>query len=174
PPGSLSISQFPAAGTLVGLGPHTITVTATDPSRNSATCSTLFTVADTTAPVIVSGPVLADIPADANCQGVVPSVVSEIVATDNCTPANALLISQDPAAGSLVGLGQHTIIVTVADASGNSTAGSLSFAVVDKTPPVIVSAPTSLTVSADANCQAAVPNVLANVVGTDSCTPATQ
>src|SRR5205085_1622949 len=34
----------PAAGTLVGLGTHTITVTATDEAGNSATCTTTFTV----------------------------------------------------------------------------------------------------------------------------------
>src|SRR5204862_7981328 len=40
----LTLSQSPAAGTLVGLGTHVITVTATDAATNSATCTTTFTV----------------------------------------------------------------------------------------------------------------------------------
>src|SRR5207244_2705120 len=40
----ITFSQSPAAGTQVGLGAHTITVTATDEAGNSATCTTTFTV----------------------------------------------------------------------------------------------------------------------------------
>jgi hypothetical protein len=40
----MTLSQSPAAGTLVGVGTHTITVTATDAAGNSATCATTFTV----------------------------------------------------------------------------------------------------------------------------------
>jgi hypothetical protein len=42
--GEITLSQSPAAGTLVGVGTHTITVTATDAAGNSATCTTTFTV----------------------------------------------------------------------------------------------------------------------------------
>src|SRR5204863_4888355 len=35
----ITLSQSPAAGTLVGLGTHVITVTATDAATNSATCT---------------------------------------------------------------------------------------------------------------------------------------
>src|SRR5258705_13103973 len=51
---TLQITQTPAAGTLVGLGVTTITVTATDEAGNSATCTTSFTVEGAMA---VSGPV---------------------------------------------------------------------------------------------------------------------
>src|SRR3989442_2917912 len=44
---AINLSQAPAAGTLVGLGTHVITVTATDAAGNSATCTTTFTVSDT-------------------------------------------------------------------------------------------------------------------------------
>jgi len=37
-----------AAGTVVGLGAHPVTITATDGSGNTATCATSFTVLDTT------------------------------------------------------------------------------------------------------------------------------
>src|SRR5205814_5014068 len=49
----ITLSQSPAAGTLVGPGAHTITVTATDEAGNSASCTTSFTVDGDTA---ASGP----------------------------------------------------------------------------------------------------------------------
>src|SRR5207237_1030837 len=52
PSGSLVFTQSPAAGTLVNLGTTVITVTATDAAGNTGSCTTTFTVADTTAPVI--------------------------------------------------------------------------------------------------------------------------
>lgn len=169
---ALVITQNPAAGAQVGLGQHTIAVTVTDASGNSNSCGVSFTVVDTIPPVIISGPALGIISSDANCQGAVPNVVPNIVAMDNCTPTNALVITQNPVAGTLVGLGQHTITVTVTDAAGNPTSGTLSFTVADTTPPVIASLPAPITVSSDANCQGAVPNVVGSVVANDNCTPA--
>jgi probable HAF family extracellular repeat protein len=169
---ALVITQNPAAGTLVGVGAHPITVTVTDASGNSSMCGTMFTVVDTTPPVIISGPALGVVSTDANCQGAVPNVVPNIVATDNCTPANALVITQSPAAGTLVGLGQHTITVTVTDAAGNPASGTLSFTVADTTAPTITSLPAPITVSADANCQGTVPSVVGGVAANDNCTPA--
>src|SRR5207237_1727146 len=49
----ITLSQSPAAGTLVGLGTHVITVSATDAATNSATCTTTFTVTDDTAPTVI-------------------------------------------------------------------------------------------------------------------------
>src|SRR5207244_10530910 len=112
--------------------------------------------------------------ADANCQAAVPNVLANVVASDSCTAANQLTLSQNPTAGTLVDRGPHTIVVTVKDASGNSATANVSFTVVDTTAPSILSVPDPLTASADANCQAAVPNVLANVSASDNCTPANQ
>src|SRR5205814_616947 len=49
---AVTISQSPAAGASVSVGPHTITLTATDPSGHSAQCQATFTVLDTTPPAI--------------------------------------------------------------------------------------------------------------------------
>jgi probable HAF family extracellular repeat protein len=174
PAEAITLSQSPAAGSVLAVGQHSVTITAGDLSSNSSSLTVLVTVADTTPPVIVSGPALAPVPAAENCQGLTPAVTAQIEATDNCTPAAALVITQDPAAGTPAGLGQHLIIVMVKDASGNQVKGCLRFTVVDKTAPLITSAPATVTVSVDSNCQAVIPDVLAGVTASDNCTPANQ
>jgi len=174
PTGSLVIRQDPPAGTLVNSGSHPITLTVTDTSGNHSSCSVLFTVIDTTPPTIANVPGPMTLSAGANCQASVPNVLSNVVATDNCTPANQLVLGQNPTAGTLVGAGPSTIVVTATDAAGNSSTASIPLNVVDTTPPAFVSVPGALTLSAGANCQASVPNVLSNVVATDNCTPANQ
>jgi probable HAF family extracellular repeat protein len=171
---SIVLSQSPIAGTSLSLGQHTVTVTATDLSGNSSTAAVLVTVADTTAPVIVSGPAVAPVSAGQSCQGLTPDVTAGIHATDNCTPAAALVITQSPAAGTPASLGSHSIVVTVKDAAGNASTGFLDFTVVDTTAPVIASAPSVVTVSVGANCHGVVPNLLGSVVAVDNCTPASQ
>jgi hypothetical protein len=112
--------------------------------------------------------------ANASCQGTVPNVLSNVVASDNCTPANQLVLTQIPAAGTVVGTGPHPITVLVADAAGNTTTATISFSVFDTRRPVIVGHIKPIMVRADANGQAAVPDVLSKVVATDHCTPANQ
>src|SRR5439155_7442815 len=119
--GSLVITQSPAAGTLVGLGATTVTVTVKDAANNSSTCNTTFTVNDTTAPTITACAPAQTVVATANCQGVVPDFTASTTATDNCTPSGSLTKTQSPVAGTLVGLGATTITVTVKDAANNST-----------------------------------------------------
>jgi hypothetical protein len=149
-------------------------VTVTDASGNASSAIVSFSVVDTTAPVIVSAPGPITVSANSNCQGAVPSIVASVVATDNCTPANQLIVTQNPAAGTLLGTGAHTITVTVKDASGNASSAIVSISVVDSTAPVIVSTPGPISVSANSNCQGAVPNIVSSVVATDNCTPANQ
>jgi probable HAF family extracellular repeat protein len=174
PTNALIITQDPAPGTPLGLGSHTIMLTVTDGSSNQAACGVQFTVNDTTPPNIISSPGPVTVSVDTNCQAVVPNVVSGVVASDNCTPANQLVVTQNPAAGTPIGLGHSTIVLSVSDLSHNTSTTNVDLNVVDRTPPNILGTPGPLTVSVGDNCQAAVPNVLANVLVTDNCTPAEQ
>jgi probable HAF family extracellular repeat protein len=173
-PGQLVLSQNPAPGTLLSVGQYPVTLTVIDVAGNHSTSSTTFTVKDATKPVIVSLPAPVVVSSDANCSGTVPNLVAGVVAADNCTPANALVITQNPAAGTQVGVGQYSVTITVTDASGNSASGSTSFTVKDTAAPVIVSIPGPITVSSGANCGGAIPNVVSSVVAADNCTPANQ
>src|SRR5207249_5456388 len=110
---AITITQSPEAGTLVGVGSHTITVTATDAAGNSATCTTIFTVTDTSAPT-VNCSAIPNASADGNCQAAVPNILSGVTTSDACSAASAITITQSPAAGTLAGLLAHTITVTAA------------------------------------------------------------
>src|SRR5207237_1160638 len=88
---AITLSQSPAAGTLVGLGTNTITVTATDEAGNSATCTTTFTVSDTTAPSVSCSAVPAA-SADGACQAAVPDVLGGVTASDNCSGTNGITL----------------------------------------------------------------------------------
>src|SRR5438067_5360932 len=139
--GSVTLSQSPAAGTLLDLGPHTVTVTATDGCGNSSSDTVVFTAVDNTLPS-VSCPMSSTASADSNCQARVPNVLTGVSASDNCGPVT---LSQNPAAGTLVGLGTTTITVTAMDASHNSSTCATTFTVSDNTPPTIT-CPVSLNV----------------------------
>jgi hypothetical protein len=168
--GSLTKTQNPTAGTMVGLGTNLITVTVRDAAGNSNTCTTTFTVLDTTPPTVTC-PDAINASTVTNCQAAIPNVLPNVTASDNCTPAGSLTKTQNPAAGTLVGLGTNLITVTVRDAAGNSNTCTTTFRVLDATPPV-VSCPGAITASTVTNCQAAIPNVLTNVTASDNCTPA--
>src|SRR5205823_1560444 len=123
-----TLIQSPAAGTLLGLGTNTITVTVMDEEGNIGTCTTTFTVTDNTAPTVVCSPVASAF-ADANCQAAVPNVLGGVSVSDSCSPTNAITLTQSPLAGTLVGLGTNTITVTATDAAGNSATCTTTFTV---------------------------------------------
>src|SRR5205823_8040918 len=131
---ALTLSQSPAAETLVALGTHAITVTATDAASNGASCTTSFTVTDNTPPTVTC-PAASSASAGADCQAAVPNILSGVTASDNCSSAGSITLTQSPVAGTMVGLGAHTITVTATDATGNSSSCTTSFTVTDNKPP---------------------------------------
>src|SRR5207249_1030500 len=166
-PSAITLSQSPAPGTLVALGAHTITVTATDAAGNSASCTTTFTVTDSTAPTVICSAV-PGASADGDCQAAVPDLMGGVSVSDGCSGTNAITLSQSPAAGTMLGLGTHTITVTATDAAGNNASCTTTFTVTDNTAPTVVCSPVA-GAGADANCQAAVPNVMGGVSVSDAC-----
>src|SRR5207245_8655780 len=116
----------------------------------------------------VTCPAATSASAGGNCQAAVPSVLSGVTVSDNCSQLSAITVTQSPAAGTLVGLGAHTITVTATDAAGNNATCTTSFTVTDHTPPT-VTCPAATSASAGANCQAAVPSVLSGVTASDNC-----
>jgi probable HAF family extracellular repeat protein len=163
--GQLTATQTPAAGTLVGCGAHVVTITVSDAAGNVSSCTVAFTVVDR-APPVVSPLANSTAAASGNCQAAVPDFTAGLVCSDNCTALAALVKSQTPVAGTMMGVGAHVVTVTVSDASGNATSVTGTFTVRDTTPPVIASvAANPNTLKADGSFV----HVIVAVAASDNC-----
>ena len=118
--GPVTVTQNPAPGTSVGLGPTNITFTARDSSSNSSFCLATVTVADTTPPSILSLVSNVTLLSDTNCQAVLADLTSPsyIVATDSCS---FVTVTQSPPAGTPLSFGTNVVILVARDMAGNAT-----------------------------------------------------
>ncbi|MCM3871767.1 MAG: DUF5011 domain-containing protein [Pyrinomonadaceae bacterium] len=126
----VTISQSPAAGTLLSSGNTILTITVTDSAGNPATCTRTITVIDNTPPTIgLVGPN----PQVVECH----TSYTELGATasDNCGGSFAATSS----GGVNVNIpGTYTVTYTASDAAGNAAAPvTRTVNVVDTTSPVI-------------------------------------
>lgn len=155
-------------------GEHVVTLRVTDAKGASSEDGVVVRVeADLLAPVIVC-PGTTVVPGDVRGRGVVPDLLAGLVATDNCTDANAFVKKQTPAAGTVMKGGRQTVVLTVSDASGNVATCQVLVEVVDVTPPVVTCAPDDVFRRVSTNCSAVVPNIAGKVRATDNITPAGQ
>ena len=126
--GSVSIERSGVpSGNIFPVGTTTITYTATDGAGNSAEATQTVTVIDNTAPTLTA-PAPTSVNANGSGQGIIPDVVAGTTAVDNCGPVT---VTQSPLAGTVVGIGTHTIAITATDATGNTTAATTTFTVND-------------------------------------------
>ncbi|MFT5494633.1 MAG: putative repeat protein (TIGR01451 family) [Kiritimatiellia bacterium] len=110
----------------------TVTLTRTyrafDPCSNSVACVQVLTYTNDLAnPVFASAPDFVTVAADENCIGIIPDVLSSVVASDDC---GTVMLSQSPAAGSPVqGLEVPDIVVTATDVCGNASITNIAVVV---------------------------------------------
>jgi hypothetical protein len=173
--GSVAVSCNPASSSTLGLGPHTVTCTATDVAGNTATSSFTVTVADTTPPTIVGTP--ADFSIEAT--GPTGAVVTFTAPTATDLVDGVVAVTCSPASGTTLGLGPHLVTCIASDAAHNGAAPtSFTVTVVDTTAPVITGTPANFSVEATGPTGAVVtftaPTATDLVNGTVavSCTPA--
>ncbi|MCE5348063.1 MAG: HYR domain-containing protein [Bacteroidales bacterium] len=155
-----------ASGSVFPVGTTTNTFLVTDGSGNTATCSFTVTVTDNEGPVITL-PTPPVINSGAGCQAAIPPIAATF--SDNCTPLGSIVVTQTPAAGTMVGLGITTVTLTATDIAGNSSSSDIDVTVLDAAKPVITT-PANKTQNLDNNCQALVPDFLASLTVSDNCT----
>lgn len=139
----IRVTQDVPAGTLLGLGAHTIHLTANDGSSNnngagnSTTISVTFTVNDTTPPTftfVPPGVTAYTGPGATTCDTVVSdATIGTPTATDNCGP---ITITRSPS-GNTFPVGSTVITWTAKDGAGNTTTATQTITVIDNTPPTI-------------------------------------
>jgi len=88
-------------------------------------------IVDRTAPTAAC-PAPVEVAADTACLGVIPDLTGDVTATDNV--AGTLAVTQDPVAGTPVGLGDTTVTMTVTDVAGNTNTCAATVTVVDAPP----------------------------------------
>ncbi|HWX23095.1 MAG TPA: choice-of-anchor tandem repeat GloVer-containing protein [Candidatus Binatia bacterium] len=100
------------------VGTQTVCCVATDPA-GTPSLSYCFTVIvqDTTPPVLDCSHVPVII--SEKCVDIVPDFRSHAVVTDNCTPANQIVLRQNPAPGSVLAQGVWPITIIACDDAGN-------------------------------------------------------
>ncbi|HTG16777.1 MAG TPA: alpha-amylase family glycosyl hydrolase, partial [Blastocatellia bacterium] len=108
-----------ASASISAEGITTVNVRAVDNAGNISAAASQVVRIDLTQPAVTC-PAATSASANASCQAAIPNVVPGVTASDNLTPTGSLLVTQSPAAGMMVGLGQHMITVTVTDLAENS------------------------------------------------------
>jgi DNA/RNA endonuclease G (NUC1) len=124
--GAVSIERTGVpAGNIFPVGTTTITYIATDSAGNSAQTTQTVTVVDNTPPTFTA-PTPVTVSADSSGQAPVPNFVAGLSGLDNC---GTVTLSQSPTAGTMVGVGTHTVTITAQDQVGNITTESTTFTV---------------------------------------------
>ncbi|HEY5346033.1 MAG TPA: protease pro-enzyme activation domain-containing protein [Verrucomicrobiae bacterium] len=140
--GSLSVIVSGVVNTN-SVSTNTVFYTATDGFNNVTNTRTVI-VRDTTPPTILWSFTNLIGAANSNCVALMTNVTGTnfILATDL---SGALTITQSPTNNFILPLGTNTVVITVADASGNAAYSTNTIIVQDQTPPTILSQPQSQT-----------------------------
>ncbi len=159
-------TQSPAVSTAFsGHGTTVVTMTATDGSSNTATCSFNVNRIDITPPTITCpvGPI--EVFVNSSCNYTIPTYTPDSV-IDNCS---SNVVTQSPTASTVLnGTGSTTVVLTVTDAGNNTDTCSFTFQRSDNIDPIIT-CPSTQTIILDAACSASLPSYSPATLS-DNCT----
>ena len=173
--GTTTITWFAYAHDIPG--PYTAQTGDEESHRSgSATCTQTVMVNDVTPPTI--GATSSTVSADENCEAVIPDYSSTV--TDNCACGSAdeseeceghpaIVYTQTPAAGTVVGPGSHNVHIEATDGSehNNGATKDVTFTVEDTTAPAIDCPDNIVTTTDPGTCSAVVDPGTATA--TDNC-----
>jgi hypothetical protein len=122
----------PASGAVFPLGTTTVACSVTDAGGIKVNGSFTITVSDTKAPVLA-------LPANMTAEATSAAGASVTFATSaSDTVDGSVAVSCNHGSGDTFALGVTTVICSAADAAGNSTSGSFTVTVADRTAPTLV------------------------------------
>ncbi|MBL0146586.1 MAG: HYR domain-containing protein [Chitinophagaceae bacterium] len=162
------VSVVPSTFTCANAGANSVTLTVSDVSGNTSTCTSTVTVLDTIAPVIVCNANITTTTGAGNTQCGAVVTFTAPTGTDNCSGA-ATAQTTGLASGSLFPVGVTTNTFVTTDASGNTATCSFTVTVTDDTPPLLT-CPASITTTTGAgNTQCGKIVTYTAPTGTDNC-----
>jgi len=135
-------------------------VTGTDNGNN-------LTIGDNQNPTF-SCPANQNVNLNNSCQLIVPDLVSGLTGTDNC---GTVTFTQSPAAGASLSSSHnltHNVVITASDGNGNTAQCTVVLTSKDVNKPTFV-CPDNPNVDLNATCQLIVPNLIAELTGSDNC-----
>ncbi|WP_299246484.1 BspA family leucine-rich repeat surface protein [uncultured Aquimarina sp.] len=118
------------------IGDNVVVLTVTDANGNSDMCMAIITVIDTIDPEFDAATVPTDMEVifDSGNMYTLGDFTSGVVVTDNCDTnrtALATIITQNPVPGTLLGVGDHVIILTATDENANEQTTTFTITVTD-------------------------------------------
>jgi HYR domain len=157
------VSSSAASGSQFPKGVNTLTITATDASNNSSTCTASFLVQDKTPPLFTNCPSNITVNLVAGCQALVSWIPPTVTDVANPNP----FVSSNFLSGTNFSLGNTTVTYTAVDANGNSSSCSFVITVVDTIAPTI-NCPANIAVNTQVGLCSAVVTYTAPI-GIDNC-----
>lgn len=140
---SLDVTSF----TCANLGANEVTLTVTDGSGNDATATATVTVLDEIGPTldVVSEPVTLSLSAAGTA--VLAAEAVYLYGADNCAVATGPTLSQTEF--GCADLGENTVTVSIADASGNTAEADVIVNVIDEIAPTAIAQDITVQLGAD-------------------------
>ena len=162
--GVIPMETSPAASfTCADLGPQIVVLTATDSDGNVGTANCTFNVVDNMAPTAMCTSVVVSL--DATGSGSTTAAAID-ASTDNCAVTSSSL---DISSFDCTNIGPNTVILTVADATGNTSTCTATVNVADGIVPAAI-CPTTPTIALDAVTGTVIlPATLGDGSSTDNC-----
>lgn len=158
-----SIVQSPSPGVFL-ISDTIITLTVTDLSNNSSSCSFTLNLFDSIQPVLTCPLDVTDY-YDSNCEFIIPDYIPSTTSSDNCD-ANPIL-TQSPVLGTVI-YNDTVITITSSDNSGNFTTCSFNLTILDSINPT-VSCISSQTLYLSNGCDYLLPNYMDSISTSDNC-----
>ncbi|MCF8464951.1 MAG: choice-of-anchor L domain-containing protein [Flavobacteriales bacterium] len=147
--GIVNLTVNPSTFDCGNLGANAVTLTATDASGNSASCSATVTVEDNIDPSAVCQDITVQL--DANGTATVVAANVDNGSTDNCSISSFTLT---PNSFDCTDLGPNSVTLTVSDVDGNTSTCTAIVTVEDNVPPTALCQ--DITVSLDVNGNATI------------------